>query len=242
MTNRAATASAVMASRRSVASSLDFFPTPPWATRALLEEVLKPLGLFDLSRAGSQSAWDPACGAGHMALPLQGYFHQVLATDVHDWGFGSIHGLDFTMAGRVSAPIVPDWIITNPPFVLAERFVDRALTIATRGVAMLLRLQWLEGGDRYQLIFSGDRKPRFICPFAERVPMIEGVWDPEASSATAYAWFVWDLEQPTTGRTEVIHIPPGMAERHTKPQDMGLASPGEAEHRRKLKAKAAEGA
>lgn len=233
MASRSGSASAVMASRKSAASSLDFFPTPPWATRALVEEVLKPTGLYQYHHAGS--AWEPACGAGHMALPLMAYFSQVLATDVHDWGFGTIHGLDFTMAAAASAPIAPDWIITNPPFVLAERFVDRALTIATRGVAMLLRLQWLEGGDRHQLIFAGDRKPRYLCPFAERVPMIEGVWDPEASSATAYAWFVWDLLEPTTGRTEVVHIPPGMAERHTHRHDRGLATPGEAAFRRKLK-------
>ena len=236
MAKRSSAASAVMASRKSAAAALDFFPTPPWATRALIEEVLKPSGLYRLDQA--RSVWEPACGAGHMALPLQGYFQEVLATDVHHWGFGSIHGLDFTMATGSAAPIVPDWVITNPPFVLAERFIDRALTIATYGVAMLLRLQWLEGGDRYHLIFSGDRKPRLICPFAERVPMIEGVWDPEASSATAYAWFVWDLVTPTTGRTEVFHIPPGMAERHTRRHDIGLASPGEAAFRRKLKPEA----
>lgn len=238
MANRVRTASATMASRDRAAASLDFFPTPPWATRALIEEVLKPLGL--LSIGCLQSVWEPACGAGHMALPLRGYFAEVLATDVYDWGFGSIHGLDFTMAMPGSAPIEPDWVISNPPFVLAERFVDRALTIAKVGVAMLLRLQWLEGGDRYQLLFSGERKPRFVCPFAERVPMIEGAWDPEARSATAYAWFIWDTARPTLARTEIVHIPPGMAEKHTLRHDMGLASPGEAAFRRKLKASAGE--
>lgn len=242
----APTTSAVMASRRSVASSLDFFPTPPWATRALIEEVLAPEGLVACDFAYGlypEMVWEPACGAGHMAIPLAGYFEEVLATDVHDWGFGDVRNLDFTMVARDTLKRRPAWVIVNPPFVLAERFVDRALDVAVEGVAMLLRLNWLEGGARHELIFSGERKPTFVCPFAERVPMIEGAWDPEASSATAYAWFVWDRYSMSNGaRSQIIHIPPGMATKYHRPEDERLAMRGEAERRRKLKALAAKAA
>jgi len=221
---------AVMARRRDPASALDLYPTPPWATRALVEEVLVPEGLVSGGHAGTSSAYDPCCGQGHMAIPLAEYFASVRASDVHDWGYGERRDLDFTMA---SAEVIgrPDWVIANPPFALADRFVDRALTIARDGVSMLLRLQWLEGGERYQTIFSGTRKPALVCPFAERVPMIEGCWDPEASSATAYAWFVWDCRASAPARSSILHIRPGMAQLYHRPQDEALAVRGEARRR-----------
>jgi hypothetical protein len=221
-----------MASRKSPASALDFFPTPPWATRALCEEILggPAYGLK------VRTAWEPCCGAGHMAEPLKEYFGAVFSTDVRDWGYGDRRDLDFIFATAADAPFAIDWVITNPPFTLAEEIFERAWTIAHAGVAMLLRLQWLEGGERHRSIFDTDRRPTWFCPFAERVPMIEGVWDPEASSATAYAWFVWQRRTVAPKWTRIVHIAPGMAERHTRLSDMSLATPGEAERRRQAKA------
>ena len=60
--------SAVMQQRSEPHESLDDFPTPPWATRALCEQ-LKLLG-FDLPR---QSVWEPACNRGYMARVLGEY-------------------------------------------------------------------------------------------------------------------------------------------------------------------------
>ena len=39
---------AVMASRREPPDSLDFFPTPPWATRALLDAAFGPIDESEL--------------------------------------------------------------------------------------------------------------------------------------------------------------------------------------------------
>jgi hypothetical protein len=41
--------------------ALEYFPTPPWATRALCEFLAGQLG--DLS---ALSCWEPCCGEGHM--------------------------------------------------------------------------------------------------------------------------------------------------------------------------------
>ena len=41
------TSAAVMAQRKESRRSLDDFPTPPWATRALVEHVLKPMGWYE---------------------------------------------------------------------------------------------------------------------------------------------------------------------------------------------------
>ena len=203
--------SAVMASRREPPDSLDFFPTPPWATRALIEHVVPGAG---------GRAWEPAAGEGHMAAVLAEAFDAVHRTDVFDYGsldaVGSFvgEGLDV-----VACPDPrPDWIITNPPFNLAVAFAERALDEAAEGVALLLRSSWMEGADRYERLFR-DRPPSIVAPFVERVPMVKGRWDPEASTATSYAWFVWrraSLDAGLTGPgrfgrtdTQLVWIPPG---------------------------------
>jgi hypothetical protein len=66
--------------------------------------------------------------------------------------------------------------------------------------------------------------------------MIEGCWDPEAKSATAYAWFVWmNGGLRPNRRPELIHIPPGMKRFYTRSSDELLANRGEAARRRAAK-------
>ena len=52
-----------------------------------------------------------------------------------------------------------------PPFKVACEFTLRALDLATEGVAMLVRTQWIEGVGRYEQLFR-DRPPsppRRLC-------------------------------------------------------------------------------
>jgi hypothetical protein len=174
--------SAVMQQRKEPHDSLDFFPTPAWATRALCEHVLgggKSLGHC--------SVWEPACGEGHMARPLAEYFGLVHSSDIHDYGFGPTE--DFLqLAPQVGLSF--DWIITNPPFRLAEQFVRRARLIAGKGVAVLVRTAFLEGIARWNELFR-DKPPDIVAQFVERVAMVKGRVDPDAASATAYCWLVW---------------------------------------------------
>lgn len=223
---------AVAARRHSPANALDFFPTPPWATRALVAHILRPLVWHQPEGHLPGRALDPCCGAGHMALTLAEDFETVLATDVHDWGHGTRRDLDFTFASPQDFGGAVDCVITNPPFALAYEIFRAAMRIAPGGVvALLLRLNWLEGVERYANVFSGPLKPSFVCPFAERVPMIEGVWDPEADTATAYAWFVWDLRRPVPPFSSIAHIPPGASARFGRIEDEALATRGEAARR-----------
>ena len=209
----APTSPAVMASRREPPSSLDYFPTPPWATRALLEHVI------GWDHAG-ETCWEPACGEGHMLEVLNEAFYLCLGSDVHDYGYrnsriGSFVGVGpDVIQNRVFAS---HWIITNPPFNLAVEFAERALGEATDGVALLVRMQWLEGVDRYKRLFS-VHPPAIVAPFVERVPMVKGRWDPGASTATAYAWIVWRIGE--AGPTRLEWIPPGCRERLTRPEDL----------------------
>lgn len=201
---------AVMARRVEAPNSLDFFPTPPWATRALVECVLR-----DVAALGT--AWEPAAGEGHMAEVLREYFDDVHCSDVHDYGKGYEIG-SFTGVGIDVVPsCAVDWVITNPPFNRAAEFVERAMCEAGIGVAMLLRTSWLEGGQRWTEVFS-RRPPSIVAVFSERVPMVKGRFDPNASSATSYSWFIW-LAPYGHDATRLVWVPPGQCNRLTRPDD-----------------------
>ncbi|CAO3358641.1 SAM-dependent DNA methyltransferase [Azospirillum palustre] len=175
---------AVMAQRAEPHDSLDFFPTPHWATRALCEHVIPAFG---------HVAWDPACGHGDMVRPLQEYCLAVAGSDVHDYGRGFVQH-DFLMPFMPDGIGCTDWIITNPPFRLGEQFARHALKLmeeeaVEKGVAMLVRTAFLEGVERHRMF--AERPPSVVAQFAERVPMVKGRLDRTASTATSYAWIVW---------------------------------------------------
>lgn len=202
-----------MASRTEALDSLDYFPTPPWATRALFECVLPELGV---KPATLGTVLEPACGEGHMAAVCREYADVVIARDVFPYGYGEV--ADFLDDGEVPAV---DWIITNPPFNTAIDFAERALlhpaSKARIGVALLVRTAWLESSGRYDRLFSRT-PPDAVGIFVERVPMVKGRWDPKASSATAYAWFVW-LKPARPTVSKLIWIPPGQRALLTRPSD-----------------------
>lgn len=204
---------AVVARRHEPPNSLDFFPTPPWATRALVNDVLMRRHMLQRHH----NIWEPACGEGHMAATLQEFSdHPVIATDVFDYGYGVVD--DFIHGSR---PISTDWIITNPPFKAALDFAWEAMRAplrrARRGVALLVRLQWLETKDRY-LLFSAI-PPTLIAISTERIPMHRGRWLPDGSTATAYAWVIWLAGEGRWPDVPTTWIPPGRKQRYTRPDD-----------------------
>ena len=100
-----------VAQRIEAQDSLDDFPTPPWATRALIEHVLG-----GKKRVKSQVCLEPACGTGHMAKVLAEYFGTVTAADIHPYGYGGVQ--DFLATPHETN--VFDWVITNPPLGLEK--------------------------------------------------------------------------------------------------------------------------
>ncbi|MFC4668161.1 hypothetical protein ACFO5X_06310 [Seohaeicola nanhaiensis] len=214
--------SAVMQQRAEAHDSLDDFPTAPWATRALCEFLRSRGELLHL-----QEVWEPACNRGYMAQPLGEYFDRVHATDVHDYGYSGQGAVsDFLVDWSQDAPDV-DWVITNPPFRLADDFIRQGLKYARRGVAVFVRVAFVEGLERYETLFR-DRPEDVFLPFVERVVIWQGVLlDPDIpirhervdkvtgdvtveikkpSSATAYCWLVFYRE--SAGFSELVRIPP----------------------------------
>lgn len=211
-------ARAIMSSRQEARDSRDFFPTPPFGTRALLEVVLPTCGFTSNQPPSIGRIWEPAAGEGHIADVLaQDYGLTVRASDIHDYGRGE-QKLDFL---KVIATSEPDWIITNPPFSgttdRALAFTLRALDLARVGVAMFVRSQWInEGGERYEKLFR-PHPPTLIAFFSERVPLCKGRWDPKGSTATAYCWVIW-----IKGREPMppFWIPPEQRQRLSRPDDV----------------------
>lgn len=204
---------AVMAQRVEVADSLDYFPTPPWATRALIEHAIGADAVKDMS------CLEPACGEGHMARPLAEYFEEVKASDVDDYGGNTLYDFLSGTDRRVF-----DWVITNPPFNRASEFIGEGLRRARVGVAVLVRTTFLEGQARYAGLFR-DNPPSTTAVFTERVPMHKGRLSRKASTATSYSWLIWQV-QASAGRQPVLQwIPPcrSSLERHGDyPEDAPL--------------------
>lgn len=228
---------AVMQQRHEPHDSLDDFPTHPWATRALCE-MLAAMG-HELS---SCVAADPACNRGFMAEPLREYFAQVHATDIHDYGYGAMNArCDFLLDWAYDKDDV-DWIITNPPFKIADDFIRIALSYARVGVAVFVRNAFDEGAGRYDRLFR-DLPEAYAFPFVERVPLHRGklrdpgrrYWDPTAkdgagdwrrpSTATAYQWLVWLVDQPqfTTIKKRIAPC----RDRLIRPRDYPIRYPDE---------------
>jgi hypothetical protein len=190
------TSHAVMAQRTEAADSPDDFRTPPWATRALIEHILG-----DKEGLTKMTCLEQACGAGHMAKVLKEYFGEVTAADAYSYGYGPIR--DYLTYPYENNDF--DGVITNPPFRRAEEFVLRSFRIARRGIAILARTVFLESLGRYNAIFR-EKPPTKLAQFVERVPMVKGRLDGKATTATGYAWFVWQKENACEPR--LTWVPP----------------------------------
>ena len=187
---------AVMASRVEAHDSLDHFPTPPWATRALCEWLKKTCGPID-----HDTCWEPACAEGHMSRALAEYFGEVYSSDVYDYGFGKVEDFLFPTERIV------DFAVTNPPFRLAAQFVVKMQAVSRIGAAILVRTAFLESADRYVNLF-GLMPPSEILQFVERVPMLKGRLDRAGSTATAYCWLLWRQDAEATHGTRFHWIAP----------------------------------
>ncbi|WP_226893510.1 class I SAM-dependent methyltransferase [Nisaea sediminum] len=136
-----------------------------------------------------------------MANVLKEYFGTVTSSDAYSYGYGEVRNfLEFPYASASY-----DWVITNPPFRLAEEFLMEALRVSRNGVAILARTVFLESIGRYESIFQNTPPTKF-AQFVERVPMVRGRLDKKATTATGYAWFVWEKNEVENAK--LMWVPP----------------------------------
>ena len=173
----------------------DFFPTPAWATYALID-----------NEKFNGDIWESACGNGAMSNVLEKTGRTVISSDLFNRGFGEI-GIDFLTPTR-RAPN----IITNPPYNAAEGFVRSGLSHSSKKFALLLRLAFLEGANRANTIFSIAPAESRVWVFSERITFYPLNAVQKGTGTTAYAWFVWDKD--ASGATELKWFKPGYKARY----------------------------
>lgn len=181
----------------------DFYPTPDWAVEALIE-----------SEAFEGTIWECACGDGAMVRVLERTGCSVDASDLYDRGYGE-RGVDFLRSSRSV-----DNIVTNPPYNSAEGFVHAGVRQCNRKLALLLRLAFLEGANRQKTIFSRF-PPSRVWVFSERITFYPAGAARKGSGTTAYAWFVWDKQEKSSG-TQLKWLPLGYKNRQSSSLDPQL--------------------
>jgi hypothetical protein len=161
-------------------AAMDFYPTPPEATRALLS-----VEAFD------GTIWEPACGNGAMSAVLQTAGYEVVSTDLVDRGFGT-PGIDFL---KQTVPRAKH-IVTNPPYGrgLADRFIQHALnlTAMTEGSVVML-LDLLSLCHPLRTDFFIEQPPAAIYGLDELLCLPNGQRN-DAMAANPwrrYCWMVW---------------------------------------------------
>lgn len=153
----------------------DFYATDPKAV-----DMLCDLESF------SKNVLEPACGQGHIAKALENHGYNVIACDLIDRGFGRA-GVDFLTLDKSN---IDADIVTNPPYVLAQEFVEKAMDVVSSGhkVAMFLKLTFLETAKRRELFKRYPPKTVYVA--SQRI----ACWPngkPTSQSMVCYAWFVW---------------------------------------------------
>jgi hypothetical protein len=156
----------------------DFYATPTQTTRALLN-IEKFRGKI----------WEPCCGEGHISRVLVEHGYSVRSTDLVDRGYGQPR-VDFLLETRRC-----DNIITNPPYRNALEFAEKAVQLCDRKVALLLKLNFLEGIRRKS--FFETRPPAWVYVFSQRQSLMKN-GKPYKGGMMALAWFVWDSAQRQT--------------------------------------------
>ena len=110
--------------------------------------------------------WDPCCGPGNIVKVLRAAGHEVIGSDLVDYGDPThFYRRDFLMERK--APDGCEGVVMNAPFKLAAEFIAHALDLSPLVIA-LARLAFMES-ERRTPILEGRGLAR-IHVFRRRLP------------------------------------------------------------------------
>lgn len=159
----------------------DFYPTPEWATEELLKHVKIDGRVFEC-----------CVGDGAISRVFEGLNYPVLTNDIDGSREAHLHGdaasTDF-WTGIKKSYGKPDWIVTNPPFNQAIDIVVNAHVFAKKGLAMLLRLSFLEPTEDRGAFLNMYPPDKVVV-----LPRISFTGDGKTDSVTC-AWMNWSLDK-----------------------------------------------
>ena len=116
----------------------DFYATNPHAL-----EIAMPIFKDILHN----NVWECDCGQGHLSEVLKDNGYNVKSTDLVDRGYGGVKNF------LECDDIFEGDILTNPPFKLAEQFVEKSFELINDGnyAIFFLKVQFLESKSRKKM-------------------------------------------------------------------------------------------
>jgi len=161
----------------------DYYPTPPFATYALLHSTYVPRRVIE-----------PAAGRGWMARELADSGREVVASDLFEYKvplFPVQFGVDFLKSQKL--PDV-DGLVTNPPYAkgMAQTFIEKAISDGYDTSAFLCRFSLAESEQRLKLF--KERPPAEVHVFSGRMSCDEDYFDDPLRGMITFAWWVWREE------------------------------------------------
>lgn len=157
----------------------DFYATPYDVTRALL---------LYLSLPKTTTIWEPAAGDGRMVKEIEANGYRCRSTDLSA-------GEDFLQA----TSNLDEWIITNPPFIHARAFIEKAAQLAPQGFAYLLKSQFWHAATRRELFYR--YRPSYVLPLSWRPDFLFG--SKSSSPTMEVLWTVW---QPPFDKETILDV------------------------------------
>jgi hypothetical protein len=193
----------------------DWYVEEQWVTHRLLDFVAMDPAVTYL---------DPACGQMHIPQALAARGLMAFGTDLfqrtEDPRFMGEHNFLGDQRHMLEASPALS-IVMNAPYScqggklvrgLAERFIRRALGLATHQVAALLPLKWLASQGRCRLF--AEHQPSGIYILCERPSMPPGNIIRDLADRAYrngkidYMWVVWDKHAPALPHAPTFWIPP----------------------------------
>lgn len=170
--------------RGTKSKSFDFYPTPDDTIRKFLNKY--PLNMI------RNNILEPSAGDGAISKVIHEIYPHFNLDQVE---IRQEEENKLKQYGKVYIDNFLNWgpereydaIITNPPFTLAQEFIEKSFEIASDDteIIMLLRLSFLESKKRHN--FWKKYPVDHLYILSER-PSFTG----KGTDAAAYAWFVWN--------------------------------------------------
>lgn len=164
-------------------ADLDFYTSPPDFVNQCISR-----GIIDTTKV----AYEPFAGNGDISNLLKDRGITVITNDIIERKISLDYVQDY-FSTEYKDPSNYDYIITNPPYKLAQKFVEQSLPRLKNAakLVVLLRLDFLTSQARGKFFTSvGQLKEVHI--FSYRIKCLKEGIDDGASSAVNYAIFVWE--------------------------------------------------
>lgn len=182
---------------------VEAYETPRWAIEAILDVELTTKHLLD-----------PCCGLGAIGEVCREQLLEIDEYDIIDWSLYLAERLRSAPDAATqdfltdNYPLDSVTVIMNPPFTLAEKFVDHALEMGARKVICFQRQAWRESVKRREWWERNPPARVWVCGARAtcwRFDLLGTEKAEKSSSSTSMAWYVWEKGHRGAELTSAIY-------------------------------------